>query len=275
MACQDDAANEFSNRLAIGTRLRDFEIRNVLGEGGFGIVYLAYDLALECEVAIKEYMPAQLAGRARSMHVSVRSKSDSELFEVGLRSFINEAKLLAKFKHRSLVAVRHLFEDNGTAYMELQLVRGRTLKQLRQSLGQAPAEDWLRGRLMPLLEALELLHDNDVYHRDIAPDNIIVEPPDEHLVLLDFGAARQVINDKTRALTKFVKPGYAPIEQQADVGAKQGPWTDLYALGATLHFVLTGHPPPEATSRALAANPPPLSALASANVSAAFLAVVD
>ena len=239
------------NALAAGTRLGEYELLSLLGVGGFGIVYLAFDHALEREVAIKEYMPASLAGRTETMHVTLRSHSDAESFALGLKSFVNEAKLLARFDHPSLLKVHRFWEANGTAYMAMPVMRGRTVKEIRQDMGGAPDEAWMRRILMPLLGAVERLHSEGVYHRDIAPDNIQIEP-DGSPVLLDFGAARRVLSDKSQALTAILKPAYAPIEQYGEAGAvRQGPWTDLYALGATLHYLLLGRPPSPATARAV------------------------
>ena len=235
--------------LHAGTRLGEYELLRLLGVGGFGIVYLAFDHALEREVAIKEYMPASLAGRTETMHVSIRSQSDAESFALGLKSFVNEAKLLARFDHPSLLKVHRFWEANGTAYMAMPVMRGRTVKDIRHGMQGTPDEAWTRRILMPLLGAIEKLHSEGVYHRDIAPDNIQIEP-DGSPVLLDFGAARRVLSDKTQSLTAILKPAYAPIEQYGEAGSvRQGPWTDLYALGATLHYVLLGRPPPPATTR--------------------------
>ena len=239
------------NALQAGTRLGEFELLSLLGVGGFGIVYLAFDHALEREVAIKEYMPATLAGRTETMRVSLRSQSDAESFGLGLRSFVNEAKLLARFDHPSLLKVLRFWEANGTAYMAMPVMRGRTVKDIRLDMVGPPDEAWLRSVLMPLLGAIERLHSEGVYHRDIAPDNIQIEP-DGRPVLLDFGAARRVLSDKSQALTAILKPAYAPIEQYGEAGSvRQGPWTDLYALGATVHYLLLGRPPPPATARAV------------------------
>jgi serine/threonine protein kinase len=264
-----------ASALPPGTRLSEFEILRVLGVGGFGIVYLAFDHALEREVAVKEYMPASMAGRTETLHVSLRSKSDSEIFALGLRSFVNEAKLLARFDHPSLLKVHRFWEGNGTAYMAMPVLRGQTLKDVRQQSNPPPDEAWLREKLVPLLDALERLHVEGVYHRDIAPDNILIEP-DGHPVLLDFGAARRVISDKTQSLTAILKPAYAPIEQYAESGSvKQGPWTDFYALGATLHYMLLGQPPAPATSRAVMDDHTPLAGQRLAGCDPAFLRVVD
>ncbi len=264
-----------ASALPVGTRLGEFELRGLLGVGGFGIVYLAFDHALEREVAVKEYMPASLAGRTETMHVSLRSQSDAETFALGLRSFVNEARLLARFDHPSLLKVLRFWEANGTAYMAMPVMRGRTLKELRAELGRTPDEATLRSMLGDLLGALERLHGEGVYHRDIAPDNIQIEP-DGHPVLLDFGAARRVLSDKTQTLTAILKPAYAPIEQYAETGAvKQGPWTDFYALGATMHYVLLGKPPAPATARAVFDESAPLAGLGLPGFSPAFLQLVD
>ncbi len=258
-----------------GTRLGEFELRHVLGVGGFAIVYLAFDHQLEREVALKEYMPTMLAGRTETLHVSLRSQGDAETFALGLKSFVNEARLLARFDLPSLVRVHRFWEENGTAYMAMPVVRGQSAKAWRQAQGHPPDEAWLRALLTPLLDTLEKLHVEAVYHRDIAPDNIQIDE-DGRPVLLDLGAARRVIGDATQTLTAILKPAYAPIEQYAEVGAlRQGPWTDLYALGATLHYLLLGHPPLPATARALHDELPPLAGQAVPGVSLRFLQIVD
>ena len=258
-----------------GTRLGEFELRHVLGVGGFGIVYLAFDHALEREVAVKEYLPATLVGRTETMHVTLRSQSDADTFALGLKSFVNEARLLAHFDHPSLLKVLRFWEANGTAYMAMPVMRGHTVKEVRLDMTQPPDEAWMRALLDPLLGAIERLHAEGVFHRDIAPDNIQIEP-DGRPVLLDFGAARRVISDKTQSLTAILKPAYAPIEQYAEAGSvKQGPWTDLYALGATMHYVLLGRPPLPATARAVHDDLPPLSAQDVPGCSAEFLNIID
>jgi serine/threonine protein kinase len=258
-----------------GTRLGEFELRRVLGIGGFGIVYLAFDHALEREVAVKEYMPASLAGRTETMHVSLRSQSDADTFSLGLKSFVNEARMLASFDHPSLLKVHRFWEANGTAYMAMPVLSGRTIKDVRAGMDQPPDEAWLRALLDPLLGAIDRLHGKGVYHRDIAPDNIVLE--DGGLpVLLDFGAARRVISDKSQTLTAILKPAYAPIEQYGEAGSvKQGPWTDFYALGATLHYMLLGRPPSPATARAVHDDHQPLAGQALVGCSENFLQIID
>jgi hypothetical protein len=258
-----------------GTRLGEFELLGVLGVGGFGIVYLALDHDLEREVAIKEYLPASLAGRTETQHVSLRSQADAETFALGLKSFVNEARLLARFDHPSLLKVHRFWEANGTAYMAMPVLRGRTLKEVGEAMTTPPDEAALRALMEPLLGAIERLHAEGVYHRDIAPDNIVIEP-DGRPVLLDFGAARRVISDRSQTLTAILKPAYAPIEQYAEAGSvKQGPWTDFYALGATLHYLLLKRPPPPATTRALQDEATPLASLDLPGCSRDFLRIVD
>jgi serine/threonine protein kinase len=234
-----------------GTRFGELEIQGVLGIGGFGVVYLAYDSALDRQVALKEFMPASLAVRAEGARVVPRTASDAETYAIGMRSFVNEARLLARFDHACLLKVHRFWEDNGTAYMVMPYLQGTTLKDLRRGMTRPPEDAWLRHILACVLDALELLHAEGVYHRDIAPDNILILR-DGSPVLLDFGAARRVIGTATQALTAILKPSYAPIEQYAEMSAlRQGPWTDLYALGAVMHFLIMGRPPSPSTARAV------------------------
>jgi len=260
IAAPAPAVPEAHDALLPGTRLDEFEIIRVLGSGGFGIVYLALDHVLLRQVAIKEYMPTTLAGRGRGAMVSVRSAALAETFAIGLESFCSEARMLASFDHPSLVKVHRFWKANGTAYMVMPYYAGQTLQQARRAMSGPPDEAWLSALIEPLLGALDVLHRQGVYHRDIAPDNILLLP-DGQPVLLDFGSARRVIGDRTQSLTAILKPNFAPVEQYADeVGMRQGPWTDLYALGATVHFALTGQAPTPAVLRAVRDALPALSA---------------
>lgn len=243
-----DSPHDF---LPSGTRLHEFEITGLIGEGGFGVVYQAYDHLLLRRVALKEYLPATLAARGQEQSVVLRSQRHADSYAKGLESFINEARLLARFDHPALVKVHRFWQANETAYLVMPYYEGPTLRAAMQAQPALPDEHWIRGLLGPLLDALELLHQQDCLHRDIAPDNILL-PGDGQPVLLDFGAARRVIGDMTQALTVMLKPGYAPIEQFAEMpGVRQGPWTDLYALGAVLHWIITGQTPPPAVGRML------------------------
>ena len=263
--------------LPAGTRFGELEIVRTLGVGGFGIVYLAQDHALQRQVAIKEYMPGLLAKRGGGSQVSVRAGSLQETFDIGRRSFVNEARLLARFDHRALLKVYQFWEANGTAYMAMPYLQGLTLRQTRQAMPAGPPDEaWMRGLLLPLLDGLTLLHAEGVLHRDIAPDNILLPAAGGDPILLDFGAARHAISDRTQTLTAILKPSYAPIEQYAEATAlRQGPWTDLYALGAVAHYLLTGRPPPPSTARAVADDYLPLAGQGLPRLSPAFLAAID
>jgi len=263
------------NALPAGARLAEFRIRSVIGEGGFGIVYLAWDGSLKREVAIKEYMPATLAARTHGDRVAPRTDRSAETFAMGLRSFVNEAHLLASFDHRSLLKVYRFWEANGTAYMVMPYYRGVTLKRALAALDAPPDEAWLRRLLGPLLDALDTMHRAHCFHRDIAPDNVLLLD-DGTPLLLDFGAARRVIGDATHALTAFLKPGYAPVEQYAEMPSmKQGPWTDLYALGSVVHYAISGHTPPESVARLVNDTMVPLERSAAGRYSERFLRAID
>jgi hypothetical protein len=266
---------EFANALAPATRLHEFEILSVIGQGGFGIVYLAQDLTLDRKVAIKEYMPSSLATRTQGLTVAVHSDRQAETFAAGLRSFLNEARLLARFDHSSLLKVHRFWEAHGTAYMVMPYYEGVTLGKMLAKLGRRPDEATLKALLHPLLDALELMHSANCYHRDIAPDNILILP-DGRPMLLDFGAARRVIGDMTQALTVILKTGYAPVEQYGDIpDMAQGAWTDLYALGSVVHFAITGRTPPQALTRFMDDRREPLAMVAAGRYSDEFLHAID
>jgi hypothetical protein len=270
-----DRNDHDDNTLAAGTRLGEFEIIGLVGIGGFGIVYLAEDHSLGRRVALKEYMPSSLAARGQGLQVTVKSQRHVDTFEAGRRSFVNEARLLAQFDHPALVKVYRFWEANGTAYMVMPYYEGLTLKRTLQQMKAPPDEAWLRRLLAPLLDALEVLHAAQVYHRDIAPDNILLLSGERPL-LLDFGAARHVISDMTQALTVILKPGYAPIEQYAEMPElKQGAWTDIYALAAVVHLAIVGRTPPPAVGRAVSDTMQPLAQQLAGRYSEAFLRAID
>jgi serine/threonine protein kinase len=258
-----------------GTRLLDYRVTGLLGEGGFGIVYLAFDEALLRRVAIKEYLPSAMASRASaSLTVLVKSPAHQETFALGMKSFVNEARLLARFDHPALVKVHRFWEENGTAYMVMPYYEGPTLKRALAELGHRPDEAELRAWLHPLLDALEVLHAAHCFHRDIAPDNILLTANGP--LLLDFGAARRVIGDMTHALTVVLKPGYAPIEQYGDSPSMtQGAWTDIYALAGVVYTALTGHKPAPAVERLMDDPLRPLSEVVAGRYDAVFLRAID
>jgi serine/threonine protein kinase len=266
---------EASDALAIGKRLGEFEIKEVIGVGGFGIVYRAWEGALERDVAIKEFMPMGMARRDADEQVVLCSSAYRDDFNLGLVSFLKEARLLAQFDHPALVKVHRFWEANGTAYMVMPFYKAQTLRQRRQQLGAVPVtESWLMSMLEPLLGALAQMHQAEVFHRDIAPDNILW-CADNRPVLLDFGAARRVLADRTQHLTAVLKPQFAPIEQYADATMRQGPWTDIFALACTCYFMLAGRPPLPATARILSDDLTPLTELAPPGFSTRVLATLD
>jgi Protein kinase domain/Cyclic nucleotide-binding domain len=261
--------------LPIGTRVAEFEITGIVGTGGFGIVYLAQDHSLGRRVALKEYMPGSLARRVAGGQVEVKAPQHAETFKAALRSFVNEAKLLAQFDHPSLVKVYRFWEANGTAYMVMPYYEGRTLRQTLKSMRQPPTEEWLKSLLQEVLNALDVMHAENCFHRDIAPDNIMLLA-NGRPVLLDFGAARRVIGDRTQALTVILKPGYAPLEQYGDMpDLKQGAYTDLYALAAVVYAAITGTPPGPAVSRLISDTMPPLVAMGHGRYTDDFLRAID
>ena len=263
------------NALPMGTRLGEFELLDLIGEGGFGIVYLAHDHSLDRQVALKEYMPSAFSSRSHDSHVAVISERHRETFTAGMKSFVNEARLLAQFDHPSLIKVYRFWEANGTAYMAMPFIQGLTLKQRLRELGAPPDESWLKSLLTPLLEALEVIHSAQCFHRDIAPDNILLLSDDQPL-LLDFGAARRVIGDMTQVLTVILKPGYAPVEQYAEVpGMKQGAWTDIYALAAVIYYAIRGKTPPPSVGRLMNDDMQPLAVAAAGRYSESFLRGID
>ena len=240
-----------ADALPAGTKLGEFELLSLLGIGGFGMVYRAYDHSLHRTVAIKEYMPSAMAGRSQGLNMATRSSTDQQTLILGLRSFVSEARLLAQFDHPSLVKVYRFWEGNNTAYMAMPLYRGMTLRQARTLLRCPPSEVWLRTVLWAILGALKYLHEHNIVHRDVSPDNIFLQelgPP----VLLDLGAARRTITDSSSRHTAILKVNYAPIEQYAGAGDMcQGPWTDLYSVAAVVHGCLCNEPPLPATFRVL------------------------
>lgn len=264
--------------LAAGTRVAEFEVTRLIGQGGFGVVYEAWDHTLERVVALKEYLPGALATRAADGSIVPLSERQRETFDLGMRSFINEARLLAQFDHPSLVKVYRFWEERGTTYLVMPYYEGRTLRQALAGTVAGADEAWLLGIADGVSQALAVMHAAQCYHRDIAPDNIMLLDGSDRPVLLDFGAARRVISDKTQAITVILKPGYAPIEQYAEMpDMRQGAWTDVYALAAVLHVAVTGRVPPPSVGRILSDSYEPLAqdAALAQRYSARLLAAID
>ena len=259
--------------LPAGTRLGEFQLTRLIGIGSFGNVYLAQDYSLGRSVALKEYLPATLAMRVDGTAVAIRAPRNADAFAAGLISFVNEARLLARFDHPSLVKVHRFWEANGTAYMAMPFYDGPTLTQALADMNEAPNEQWLKDLLGPLLEALQMIHAQNCYHRDIAPDNIIL-PKGGKPVLLDFGATRHVIGDKSPGAV--LRPGYAPPEQYArDATVGQGPWTDLYALAAVARYAITGVAPAPSVERIVEDRMEPLEKAVEGRYSDRFLKGID
>ena len=234
--------------LPAGHRLSHYRVRRVLGRGGFGVTYLAVDERDDGQVAVKEYFPVECAVRQDGQRVLARSGDDHEdAFRWGLERFRDEGRVLARFSHPNIVRVIGDFEAHGTGYIVMSYVDGETLSKRLAREGPLDEERSLT-LLLPLVDGLEQVHAAGYLHRDIKPGNIVIGA-DDSPVLLDFGAARRALGDRTRSLTAVVSDGYAPIEQYAR-DSRQGPWTDIYALGAVLYRCLTNRPVPEAPARA-------------------------
>lgn len=241
----------YRNALPPGHRLHWYEIEEVLGQGGFGITYLAHDTNLNRRVAIKEYLPADMAVRAGDSSVQPMSPGYAPLLEWGLNRFIVEAQTLARFKHPNIVPVLAVFEDNNTGYMVMNYEHGESLKQRIEEADVTLSETFLRSIVMPILDGLERVHEAGFIHRDLKPDNIFIRS-DGTPILLDFGSARQAPEGDARTMTSMVSHGYAPYEQYSSNSEDQGPWTDIYGMGATLYRAVTGIPPAPAIDRSKA-----------------------
>ena len=261
--------------LPTGTALESFVITGLIGQGGFGIVYLARDTQSRRTVAIKEFLPTAIAARRDGSRVLPINADMARAYASGLKGFLREANLLSEFAHPALVAVHRAWEQHGTAYMAMQYYPGKTLREVRLRDRNPPSEAQIQAWMSPVFEAVAELHAHRVIHRDVSPDNILVMAAGE-TVLLDLGAARQVLGGMTQALTTILKPGFAPIEQYVEDGSmEQGRWTDVYGLGAVIYFLVSGKPPTPATSRIVRDSLPPLSDLAPRNMySPAFYAAV-
>ena len=226
-------------------------IGNAIGEGGFGITYIGMDLNLEVKVAIKEYYPQGAAVRdcrTNDSTVWSYSKSTQVFFEEGREKFINEAKTIAKFRNvPEIVGVIDFFRENQTAYIVMEYLDGQTLKQYLKAKGGKIQADELLRMMKPLISSLGKLHAQGLIHRDISPDNIMIMK-DGSIKILDFGGARDFASQNGKSMSVLVKHGYAPEEQYRSRG-DQGPWTDVYALCATMYRCITGKIPPEALDR--------------------------
>jgi serine/threonine protein kinase len=238
---------EHDQALPVGTRLGDYRLEALIGHGGFGITYRAFDTQLAKFVAIKEYMPVEFATRRVDGQVAPRGSRYADDFTWGRERFLDEARALARFRHVHIVPVLRYFEANGTAYTVMEFEDGPSVAQLLRQPGRRLQPEEIRRLAEGMLSGLGAVHAQGFLHRDIKPSNVIVRR-DGVPILIDFGAARQAMGGRTRTLTSILTPQYAPIEQYAMDG-KQGPWTDIYATAAVLHHAVSGFAPPEAVSR--------------------------
>ncbi len=227
--------------------IQEYCIKTTLGCGGFGITYLATDTLLGGHVAIKEYFPSGLVNRDKNSRLVVEPDSE-EIFQWGLSRFLQEAKILNKFNHFNIVRVRRLFKENNTAYIVMDYEEGETLDSLIKKQHDLADEDGIKGFIVQIFDGLQVIHRKGFIHRDIKPQNILIRR-DCSPILIDFGSARQDLEEKCHQHTTVVSHGYSPIEQYGGDGDGQGPWTDLYALGATLYKAMTGSAPTKAILR--------------------------
>jgi serine/threonine protein kinase len=234
--------------LPLGTKLfgGKYSVGKVLGQGGFGITYMGADNLLSRPVAIKELFPEGCQRNGTTVQPTRIPPSD---FSSMKQKFLDEARLLASLNHPGIVKVYDFFEENNTAYMVMEYLRGKSLAKLVEERGGALSEKEAVGYILKVCEALDVVHKAGYLHRDIKPENIIV-CEDGRVVLIDFGAARAYMAGKTGRMTVILTPGYAPLEQYAEQ-AKRGAYTDIYALGATLYYLLTGQVPVSAADRIL------------------------
>ena len=275
---QKTTAGAQQNKLALpeGVELGSYRIIRSLGQGGFGITYLAENMETGQQVVIKENLPSFCAIRdPGTLQVSATNPNDPlQEYPKLLTRFLEEARLLAQLNHPNIVKVQGAFKALGTAYYVMPWLGGKELHKAAPT-PENMTETWLQPILRTLLGALQYLHANNIYHRDVKPGNILLTE-DGTPVLIDFGTARAIISE--RSATLVGSPGYSPIEQITAHG-KRGPWTDIYSLGATCYRLITGERPPEANER-LAEEDDPLLPLAPraklrGRFSPEFLAAID
>jgi len=229
---------EYINALRAGTHLDEYQVREVLGQGGFGITYLVDDIKLDRVVALKEYLPRDFATRTAGSTVVPNSSADAADYHWGLERFLDEARTLARFDHPHLNKVHRFFEANGTAYLVLEYIDGQTLSHLLTKYPTLP-NTHLQRIIREVLSGLAEVHQAGYVHRDIKPSNIMLRS-DGSAVLLDFGAARQAVGQRSKSITSILTPGYAPVEQYDTKAEDVGPWSDLYALGMVAYRCISG-----------------------------------
>lgn len=238
----------------LGTLLHErYIIGRVIGEGGFGITYVGWDSVLDIPVAIKEYFPTSMGTRdtttSTSLQINILTGKNQDAYQNGLEKYLKEAKTLSKFyNQQGIVSVRDFFKDNGTAYIIMEFIDGITLKEhMAEEKYKKMPPDVVFRIMKPVMLTLEKVHQEGIIHRDISPDNIMISR-DGNIKLIDFGAAREAEAEENKSMTILLKKGFAPEEQYRSKG-NQGAWTDVYAISATIYFMITGKVPPEATGR--------------------------
>lgn len=226
-----------------------YYLGRVLGQGGFGITYLGWDLTLNRKLAIKEHFPRDLCSRGKDGHTVRPSQRSQQSFDYGLKKFEEEGRALAAFHdHPGIVTMMDFLRANGTAYIVMAYVEGLTFEEYLREKGEKISFDLALKILIPVMDALREVHAEGVLHRDISPANIYINEK-RQVKILDFGSARHAMREQARNLTVLFKPGYAPIEQYSTSGGRHGAWTDVYAVGATLYRAITGSPPLDAPDR--------------------------
>ncbi len=245
----EENRQKFPVALRAGTVLNNrYIVGRVLGQGGFGITYVAFDTQLQTRMAIKEYMPSDIATRVEGTTVSIMMDTKSDDFTYGAERFQEEARTLAKFiGHPNIAGVSSYFDENDTSYFVMDYIEGVSFKSYIANNGGKVSVDETLNVMIPILRALTAVHAEGFIHRDVTPDNIYISK-DGNVKLLDFGSARYSIGDKSKSLDVILKVGYAPKEQYIRRG-RQGPYTDVYSCAACFYAALTGYLPPESLER--------------------------
>ncbi|PHM28591.1 serine/threonine protein kinase [Xenorhabdus budapestensis] len=278
---QNSYYNYFNNRhpllqaLPIGYCFNEFEIEKIIGKGGFGIVYKAWDHRKKCAVAIKEYLPSAVVIRRNDLKLNLRCSSLQKRFKIGLHSFMREAHIMSYFNHPCLPRFLRFWQQNSTAYIATPFYRGITLKLLQLKHPKIITQNWLCRILFSLFDALNTLHQAGYLHCDISLDNILIQN-NQLPILLDLGSARKTTEHLSDDEEITVRSGFTPCEQYtANEEGQQGPWTDIYALGAVLHTLIVGKPPPVSIVRSIEDHYQPLTKRCPTGYSLSFLHVID
>lgn len=238
---------DFAHELPANTIVDNYTITRTLGGGGFSIVYLAKDNTYEKDVVIKEYMPTKLATRTDDLNISALNSDCGDKFGHGQRLFFQEANTLSNLKHPNIVNVISFFRANGTVYMVMEYEEGINLQSYIKRHKGNMSEQFLMAVFLPLLDGLKTIHQNGLLHLDVKPGNIHLREGAKPL-LLDFGAAHEMMQTRQFQANQVITPGFSPIEQ-LDPGGYVGPWTDIYAIGATIRACIEGAPPMSSTKR--------------------------